>query len=184
MRILAIDVGAGTQDILLYESGKPVENCPKLVLPSQTQIVAGRVRAATAAGKPLHLTGTLMGGGASSDAVKDHLAAGLPVTAKADAGRTLHNDPSRVAALGVVIQEEPPTEAVVVDLTDIDLAALAGALEPVWPDRAPGRRRGGTRPWVPAQERAITRSGLTTFRGYWQVAGISLEWSTAMPPRG
>ena len=130
MRILAIDVGAGTQDILLYESGRPVENCPKLVLPSQTRIVAGRVRTATAAGKPLHLTGTLMGGGASSDAVKDHLAAGLPVTAMADAARTLHNDPARVAAMGVTIQDEPPADATIVDLADIDLASLAAALEP------------------------------------------------------
>ncbi len=130
MRILAIDVGAGTQDILLYESERPVENCPKLVLPSQTQIVAGRIRAATAAGLPLHLTGTLMGGGASSDAVKDHLAAGLPVTATADAGRTLHNDPARVAAIGVTIQEEPPACAAVVELADLDLSSLAGALEP------------------------------------------------------
>lgn len=130
LRILAVDVGAGTQDILLYESGRPVENCPKLVLPSQTQIVAGRVRAATAAGMPLHLTGTLMGGGASSDAVKEHLAAGLPVTATAVAARTLHNDPARVATLGVAIQEEAPAEAVVVELADIDVASLARALEP------------------------------------------------------
>jgi uncharacterized protein (DUF1786 family) len=130
MRILAIDVGAGTQDILLYESGRPVENCAKLVLPSQTQIVAGRIRAATVAGKPLHLTGTLMGGGASIDAVKDHLAAGLPVTATADAGRTLHNDPARVAALGVTLQEDPPAGAAVVELADVDLASLSRALEP------------------------------------------------------
>src|SRR5712691_990290 len=33
-RVLAIDVGAGTQDILIYESDKTPENCFKLVLPS------------------------------------------------------------------------------------------------------------------------------------------------------
>src|SRR3712207_666800 len=59
-RILAIDVGAGTQDVLLYESDKTPENCVKLVLPSQTQIVGRRIRAATAIGRPVHLTGTLM----------------------------------------------------------------------------------------------------------------------------
>ncbi len=32
-RMIAIDVGAGTQDILIYESGKPWENQIKLVLP-------------------------------------------------------------------------------------------------------------------------------------------------------
>ena len=80
-RMIAIDVGAGTQDVLIYEAGRPYENLVKLVLPSQTQIVARKIRDVTRARRPLHLTGTVMGGGASSDAVKDHLAAGLPVTA-------------------------------------------------------------------------------------------------------
>ena len=31
-RVLAIDVGAGTQDILLWEAGQPMENNVKLVL--------------------------------------------------------------------------------------------------------------------------------------------------------
>jgi uncharacterized protein (DUF1786 family) len=30
--VLAIDVGAGTQDILLWETGQPMENNTKLVL--------------------------------------------------------------------------------------------------------------------------------------------------------
>jgi len=130
LQILAVDVGAGTQDILLYESGGPVENCPKLVLPSQTQIVAGKIRLATADRRPVHLTGTLMGGGASSDAVKVHLAAGLPVTATPDAARTVHNDPARVAALGVTIEADAPPGAAIVSLADLDLLSLAAALEP------------------------------------------------------
>ena len=55
--ILAIDVGAGTQDVLLYDPAREPENCLKLVLPSQTQIVAARVREATAARLPIHLAG-------------------------------------------------------------------------------------------------------------------------------
>ena len=35
-RILAIQLGAGTQDILLYEEGYPMENRVKLMLPSST----------------------------------------------------------------------------------------------------------------------------------------------------
>ena len=81
LRVLAIDVGAGTQDVLVYDGSLEPENCPKLVLPSQTQIVGRRIRAATAQRRPVHLTGTLMGGGASSDAAKAHLDAGLPLTA-------------------------------------------------------------------------------------------------------
>lgn len=130
LRILAVDVGAGTQDILVYDSQTTPENAIRLVLPSQTQVIGRRIRQVTAASRALHLSGTLMGGGASSDAVKEHLAAGLPVTATAGAARTLHNDPARVQALGVEIREDAPPEAESVELRDLDLAAIAGALAP------------------------------------------------------
>ena len=128
--LLAIDVGAGTQDILLYDPAREPENCLKLVLPSQTQVVGARVRAVTAARRPLHLHGALMGGGASSDAMKDHLAAGLPLSATPAAAQTIHNDLERVTALGVTLRDDAPPGAVVVETGDIDLAALQAALAP------------------------------------------------------
>lgn len=129
-RILAIDVGAGTQDVLLFDPAREPENCLKLVLPSQTQVVGQRVRQTTAAGKPIHLRGVLMGGGASTDAMKEHLAAGLPLSASEDAARSIHNDLARVHALGVDIRSDAPPGAVVIETADIDLAALAAALSP------------------------------------------------------
>ena len=36
MKILAIDMGTGTQDILLFDSAGPVENSVKMVMPSDT----------------------------------------------------------------------------------------------------------------------------------------------------
>lgn len=128
LRVLAIDVGAGTQDLLIYDERREMENCEKLVLPSQTQIVARRIAAATAAGRRLHLSGRLMGGGASTDAVARHIRAGLPVTATADAARTIHNRPERVASFGVEIREDAPSGAMVVELGDIDLDALGTAM--------------------------------------------------------
>jgi uncharacterized protein (DUF1786 family) len=127
-RMLAIDVGAGTQDILLWESDQPYENCVQLVLPSQTQIVAARIRRATAAGQPIYLTGVVMGGGASSDAVATHLAAGLPVYAPPAAAKTLHDNPRRVEALGVQIVAEPAPGATPIVMGDLDPAALAETL--------------------------------------------------------
>ena len=50
MRLLAVDVGTGTQDVLLFDSDLEVENCFKLVMPSPTMIVARRVKAATRRG--------------------------------------------------------------------------------------------------------------------------------------
>ncbi|MGI8477640.1 MAG: DUF1786 domain-containing protein [Thermomicrobiales bacterium] len=128
LRILAIDVGAGTQDILVYESDRTPENCLKLVVPSQTHIAARAIRAVTVAAAPLHLAGGAMGGGASAEAVSAHIAAGLRVTANPDAARTLHNDLERVRRMGVLIRETAPGDATVVQLADVDLAALRGVL--------------------------------------------------------
>jgi uncharacterized protein (DUF1786 family) len=128
VRNLAVDVGAGTQDVLLYDSRRTPENCFKLVLPSQTQVIGQRIREATDARRPIHLTGVVMGGGASTEAISSHLATGLSVTATPAAARTLHNDLERVRQQGVVIQDAAPPDAMVIELKDIDLLALARAV--------------------------------------------------------
>lgn len=127
---VAVDIGGGTQDILLYRPGQPMENCVQLVLPSQTRVVAGQIRAVTAARRPLFLTGRLMGGGASVEAVQEHLQAGLPVYATPEAAQTIFDDLARVRALGVRVVEEAPPEAVTVETTDLQPQALAEALRP------------------------------------------------------
>ncbi|MFM8594966.1 MAG: DUF1786 domain-containing protein [Chloroflexota bacterium] len=126
--VLAIDVGAGTQDILVFDPDREPENCGKLVLPSRTRIVAGEIQAATAQRRPVHLTGPLMGGGASTDAIRAHLDSGLPVTATESAARTVHNAPERILSSGVVIADHPMPNAVVVKTGDIDLSAIQEAL--------------------------------------------------------
>lgn len=128
--LLAIDIGAGTQDILLFDPAAEPENCVKLVLPSQTQVVGARIRSLTARGVPVHLEGPLMGGGASSDAVIAHIHAGLPLTATPSAAATMHNNPDKVRALGVHVVENAPPDATVVRTGDLDLGALATALAP------------------------------------------------------
>ncbi len=128
LRILAVDVGGGTQDVLVYESDREIENCFKMVLPSQTQIVASRIRRATAAGRAIHLSGSLMGGGASGNAIEDHLSAGLAVSSSEEAARTVHNDLERVRTLGIEVTSTPPQDAEVIWMRDIDLEALAVSL--------------------------------------------------------
>src|SRR3989454_12351582 len=92
IRILAVDVGTGTQDILLFESGKTIENCFKMVMPSPTVIVAERIKRATEHGQPLLLTGVTIGGGACHWAARDHALAGYPVAGTPGAGRTFAAD--------------------------------------------------------------------------------------------
>lgn len=133
MKILAIDVGTGTQDILLYDSRLHVENGFKLVVPSPTMIVHRRIQAATRAREPILLSGVLMGGGPSAWAVEAHARAGLPVYATEGAARTLNDELAKVQALGIEIvsQDEAaalPASVVRVPFRDFDPAAIRNAL--------------------------------------------------------
>ncbi len=127
-RLLAIDVGAGTQDILLFESGKLMENCVKLVLPSRSTIVAQKIKEATVQGEDLFLTGNIMGGGPNVSALKVHLRAGHRVFATPLAAKTIRDDPSEVRSMGVEIVEEPPDNTILIETRDIDLRTLGKAL--------------------------------------------------------
>lgn len=131
MRILAIDIGTGTQDILLYDPDGPVENSPKFVMPSPTAVAARRIRAATVARRPLVVTGVIAGGGPCGWAMQDHLRAGLPVYATPEAARTFDDDLDRVRADGVQLIAEDEAARIDGDrvvLRDLDLDAIRTAL--------------------------------------------------------
>jgi len=126
---LAIDAGGGTQDILLWQPDVPLENCVKMVLPSQTAVVAARIRRCTLQGRPIFLTGNLMGGGACVWAIQEHLHRGYPVYAEGEAALTIYDNLDRVRAMGVTLVQEPPADDVhTVVLSDVDLDALVRAL--------------------------------------------------------
>jgi len=130
MKLLAVDVGTGTQDILLFDSDKDVENCYKLVLPSPTVRLAQQIRAATRHGDGVLLTGVLMGGGPCAWAARDHAQAGFPLWVTPDAARTFDDDPTRVEAIGAVIVSEDEAAALPGSVTrlqmgDFDYSAIA-----------------------------------------------------------
>jgi uncharacterized protein (DUF1786 family) len=122
MRILAVDIGTGTQDILLFDTGLQPENCFKLVMPSPTMMVARTVKAATRRGRPLLLRGVTMGGGPSHWAVRDHAAAGNRVFATPQAASTFDDDLDNVRQMGVEIVGED--EAIRLGRTRDDLLSL------------------------------------------------------------
>ena len=99
MRILALDIGTGTQDILLFDSSRSIENCIKMVMPAPTVIAAQRIGEATAARAPLALTGVNMGGGPVTGAAQRHVQAGLPVYATVSAATTFDDDMEMVKAM-------------------------------------------------------------------------------------
>ena len=136
--VLAVDVGAGTSDILVTRPGQPLENAVKLVVPSATQVAAARIAAATARGQTVVFRGPVMGGGAVTQAMKAHLAAGHPFVASASAAASFADDLDRVRALGArvvgddaadeVLRRLPAGAAAEVASGDLDAAALTGAL--------------------------------------------------------
>lgn len=129
-RILAIDIGAGTMDVVLHDPTQPMENATQLVLPSATSIIGRRIESARRAGKAVFLHGNLMGGYHTTNAVWRHLEAGLAVYATERAARTVHDDLELLVRRGIRIVEEPPADAVPIELHDLDLARLAKAIAP------------------------------------------------------
>lgn len=128
MTLLAIDVGAGTQDILMYEDGGSLEGSTKMVLPSQTVIVAGRIDQARLRGKNIYLKGPIMGGGPSSASIARHINAGLKVFATSTAASTINDNLKRVAEMGVIIQDQAPEDAEAIATGDIDIPSIRKAL--------------------------------------------------------
>lgn len=136
LRILAVDIGTGTQDILLFDNRASIENCLRLIMPSPTVIVAQRIARATAAGRPVLLTGHIMGGGPCGWAARDHAQAGFACYATADAARTLDDDLSAVEAQGLQIiadddiaqmQAREGTRLVSLEMRDFDSASIRAA---------------------------------------------------------
>jgi len=117
--VLCLDIGSGTQDVLLYFPDREVENCPKLVLPAPSRVLAERIRELTASGRALHLYGHNMGGGFGG-AVRAHLAAKLPVSCTESAAYSLADDLGALRGQGYVITPECPEGAVALFCADYD----------------------------------------------------------------
>jgi uncharacterized protein (DUF1786 family) len=132
MRILCIDIGTGTQDIILFDTRLEIENSYKLIVPSPTMIIHQRIQAATRAGRAVVLTGTLMGGGPSAWAAGEHIRCGLKVYATPQAARSFNDDLEVVRDSGVMLVSEDEAlklaaEVERIELKDFDHQAVADA---------------------------------------------------------
>jgi uncharacterized protein (DUF1786 family) len=134
MQILTVDVGTGTQDILLYDSSKELENCLKLVMPSATMRVARSIKQSTRERRPLLLSGVMMGGGPSAWAAMGHIRAGYTVYATPDAARTFDDELAKVEAQGIRIVSEDEAKRLNGDIArvtmrDFDFDAIRTAFD-------------------------------------------------------
>ena len=115
MNILAMDIGAGTQDIMVYNDDKGFDNAYKLVLPSPTRIFANEIRRCK---DDVLIFGDTMGGGPFTRAVLDHLKE-YKVYMTESAARTIRDDLESVKNMGVEI------------ITDNEFEELSEKAEPI-----------------------------------------------------
>lgn len=129
MDLLAVDIGAGTQDILLYREKAPLENSVKMVMPSPTVIVGKSIEQARISGRDVFLSGPTMGGGASTRAVRAHLEAGFRVYATESAALTIKDDLDQVRAMGVEVVKDGPSDALKIKTGDLNISLLKQTFE-------------------------------------------------------
>ncbi len=127
MRILAVDVGTGTQDILLFDSSEVVQNCVKMIMPSPTVLVARRIEAATRRRLPILMEGDTMGGGPCQRALSRHIAAGLAAYATEGAALTFRNDLEAVRGMGVTVVSPDEASRIKLEAPRIKLEPSAGS---------------------------------------------------------
>ncbi len=119
--VLCLDIGTGTQDVLLALPGSCVENWPKFVLPSPAVLVERALARLASEGRDVWLCGQNMGGGFAGAALA-LIRKGHNLCATSSAATALHNDPDRVRAMGIEIVETCPAGFVPLALGDFDLA--------------------------------------------------------------
>ncbi len=129
-QLLMIDIGAGTMDILCYNSDSGEHF--KAVAPSPVRHVAEQIAQTKGA---LVVSGVEMGGGPVSDALR-HRAETDRVVISPSAAATLHHDMERVRSWGIVIEENRTIERLrknpditAVQLGDVQAGRIAQIIE-------------------------------------------------------
>jgi len=127
-KILAVDIGAGTEDILLYDETKNVENCVKMILPTPSVVHAASVNHATTLGRDIFVRGYTIGGGEFATSVMRHLRNGFRVIMTESAAYSIRNDLNEVEQLGIEVWggEKPPKgfRGEVLNIAEINLKEL------------------------------------------------------------
>jgi uncharacterized protein (DUF1786 family) len=104
MKILAIDIGAGTQDILLFDSQKKTENCISLVLPTPSKFFAERLKTIE---NHVYIHGDTIGGGSLGRAILRHIQKGYRVVMGESAAYSIRNHLDEVKSMGIEVGKEP-----------------------------------------------------------------------------
>lgn len=103
MRILAIDVGTGTQDIMIYDTEKELENSIKIVLPSPHLYISQQISEIE---NDIYFEGEIMGGGKIKKSILEHMEKGYNVVMEPTCAKTIRDNIEQVKAIGIEIADE------------------------------------------------------------------------------
>ncbi|GAB4276597.1 MAG: DUF1786 domain-containing protein [Candidatus Rifleibacteriota bacterium] len=99
---LLIDIGSGTRDILLFQTGKTLENSVKIVAPTATLKFSREIKKEN---RDIKIAGYTMGGGPLSNALSDHLKKGFKIHIEPQAAFTVRNNLKELVESGFEIHE-------------------------------------------------------------------------------
>ena len=102
MRILAIDVGTGTQDIMICDTEKELENSIKIVLPSPHLYISQQIREIE---NDIYFDGEIMGGGKIKKSIQEHMEKGYNVVMEPTCAKTIRDNLEQVKAIGIEIAD-------------------------------------------------------------------------------
>jgi uncharacterized protein (DUF1786 family) len=125
--ILAIDIGAGTQDILLYHAHREEENNPQLVVPAPSRVWGSRFERLSG---DLFIHGDTIGGGRIGSVLRKRIEGGGRVAMTAGVARTIRDDLDQVREMGVEVVDERPAgfAGEEVELQEVDIPFVLGIL--------------------------------------------------------
>lgn len=102
-KILAVDIGAGTQDILLYNAELTFENCISLILPTPSRHFSEIIERCS---QDLFIEGDPIGGGTIPSSLKRHIKKGHRVIMGEAAAYTVRNNLKEVRQYGIEISSD------------------------------------------------------------------------------
>ena len=127
MRVLAIDVGTGTQDIMIYNTEKELENSIKLVLPSPHLFISQQINEIE---NDIYFEGEIMGGGKIKQSILKHMEKGYSVVMEPLCARTIRDNLDQVKSYGIEIADESKdySSYTKIKMGDINITQLSNFL--------------------------------------------------------
>lgn len=124
MKVVAIDIGTGTQDILIYDDEKELENSMKLVLPSPHLYIAQKIKESE---NNIYFDGKIMGGGKLKNRIIEHMEKGYKVVMEPQCAKTIRDNLEQVKSYGIEIAEDKQNykDYTKITLGDINIKKLA-----------------------------------------------------------